>query len=74
MSIHNIHAESDIPVSIQIVSENMTRDGITVTLEWMQDNHTFYSYDVSVTPHAVSIISPTMSAFWPRQIVEITLQ
>jgi hypothetical protein len=31
MSIHT-HAESDNPVSIQIVSENVTRDGIAVTL------------------------------------------
>jgi hypothetical protein len=57
MSI-NTHAESDNPVRIQIVSENMTRDGIIVILEWTQDNHTFYSYDVSVTPHAVSTLIP----------------
>ncbi len=54
----NAHAEFDNPVSVQIVFENMTRDGITVILEWTQDNHTSYSYDVSITPHAVSTLIP----------------
>jgi hypothetical protein len=36
----------------------MTRDGIVVILEWIQDNHTLYSYNVSITPHAVSILMP----------------
>ena len=41
---------------IQIVSENLERDGVIVILEWTQENHTYYSYNVSVTPHPPSTL------------------
>ena len=40
------------------MSETLERDGVRVILEWTQDNHTSYSYNVSVTPHAASTLVP----------------
>ena len=45
-------------MSIQIVSETFGRDGVAVILEWTQDNHSSYSHNVSVTPHAASTLVP----------------
>ena len=51
-----MHNHADSPANIQIVSENFEKDGIGVILEWIQENHTMYSYNVSVTPHPVSTL------------------
>ena len=40
-------------MNIPIVSENLEKDGVTVVLEWTQENDTFY---VSVTPHVASTL------------------
>ena len=40
------------------MSETFGRDGVRVILEWTQDNHTSYSYNVSVTPHTVPTLVP----------------
>ena len=58
-----MHNHADSPVDIQIMSENFEKDGIRIILEWIQENHTLYSYNVSVTPHPVStLISERMRA------------
>ena len=44
-------------VNIQMLSEDLGRDGIQVTLEWTQDNSSFYSYNFSVTPNPVSALT-----------------
>ena len=50
-------------MNIQIVSENLEREEVTIILEWTQENHTYYSYNVSVTPHPAStVISERMRA------------
>ena len=43
-------------MNIQIVSEDLERDGVRVTLEWTQDNSSFYSYSFSVTPNPASAL------------------
>ena len=45
-----MHADNPGPVYIQIVSENLERDGVILILEWTQENNSYYSYNVSVTP------------------------
>ena len=50
-----MHADSS--VSIEIVSENFEKDGIRVIFEWTQENHTLYSYNVSVTPHPAATLT-----------------
>ena len=40
------------------MSETFKRDGVRVILEWTQNNHTFYSHNISVTPHTVSTLIP----------------
>ena len=42
------------PLNIQILSEDLERDSVRVTLEWIQDNSSFYSYNVSVAPNPVT--------------------
>ena len=54
--IVSMHNHADGPVNIKIVSENFEKDDIRVILEWTQENHTSYSYNVSVTPHPVSTL------------------
>ena len=56
-----MHNHADSPVNIQIVSENLEKDGVRVILEWTQKNYTLYSCNVSVTPHpVVTLISERM--------------
>ena len=52
----SMHNHTDSPVNIDIVSDNFEKDGIRVILEWTQENHTSYSYNVSVTPHPASTL------------------
>ena len=48
------HTDISGPVNIQIVSEDLGRDGIRVTLEWTQDSS---SYSVSITPNPASALT-----------------
>ena len=51
------HTDTPGPVNIQIVSEDLERDGISVTPEWTQDSSSFYSYNISVTPNQASALT-----------------
>ena len=51
------HTDTPGPVNIQIMSEDLERDGVRATLEWTQDNSSFYSYNVSVTPNPASALT-----------------
>ena len=43
--------ESDGQENIRVFSENPESDGVIITLELLtQENNTFYSYNISVTP------------------------
>ena len=53
---HVINTDADNSVNIQIVSENFKRDRVEVLLEWKQENHTFHSYNISITPHVASTL------------------
>ena len=56
---HTIPRHTDTPgsVNIQIVSEDLEKDGVRVTLEWTQDNSSFYLYNISVAPNPASALT-----------------
>ena len=45
---------TDPQVASRVVTESLDRDDIRVTLEWTQENHTQYSYNISINQNVVA--------------------